>query len=108
MIALLLARRYLLASRKEAQVGVVALAAFVGLALGVAALVVSLALLAGCSIQYESSAWIDPAHGACAPPAAAIDRDPPSGEAGVGLPLGGDHGKAVTHDAIIDGLERGA
>jgi len=45
--ALFLARRYLRASRKEAQVGVVALAAFVGLALGVAALVVSLALLAG-------------------------------------------------------------
>jgi len=45
--ALFLARRYLRASRTEAQVGVVALAAFVGLTLGVAALVVSLALLAG-------------------------------------------------------------
>jgi lipoprotein-releasing system permease protein len=45
--ALFLARRYLRASRKEAQVGVVALAAFVGLTLGVAALVISLALLAG-------------------------------------------------------------
>ena len=47
MTALFLARRYLRASRKEAQVGVVALAAFLGLTLGVAALVVSLALLAG-------------------------------------------------------------
>jgi lipoprotein-releasing system permease protein len=42
-----LARRYLLASRRDAQVGVVALAALVGLTLGVAALVVSIALLAG-------------------------------------------------------------
>ena len=47
MTALFLARRYLLASRKEAQVGVVALAAFLGLTLGVASLVLSLALLAG-------------------------------------------------------------
>ncbi len=47
MIALFLARRYLFASRRDAQVGVVALAAFLGMTLGVAALVVSLALLAG-------------------------------------------------------------
>ena len=47
MISFFLAKRYLLASRRDAQVGVVALAAFLGLALGVAALVVSLALLAG-------------------------------------------------------------
>ena len=47
MISLFLARRYLLASRRDAQVGVVALAAFLGLLLGVAALVVSLALLSG-------------------------------------------------------------
>jgi lipoprotein-releasing system permease protein len=47
LISFFLARRYLLASRRDSQVGVVALAAFLGLALGVAALVVSLALLAG-------------------------------------------------------------
>jgi lipoprotein-releasing system permease protein len=47
LISFFLARRYLLASRRDAQVGVVALAAFLGLMLGVAALVVSLALLAG-------------------------------------------------------------
>jgi lipoprotein-releasing system permease protein len=47
LISFFLARRYLLASRRDAQVGVVALAAFLGLTLGVAALVVSLALLAG-------------------------------------------------------------
>ena len=47
MISFFLAKRYLLASRRDAQVGVVALAAFLGLALGVAALVLSLALLAG-------------------------------------------------------------
>jgi lipoprotein-releasing system permease protein len=47
LISLFLARRYLLASRRDAQVGVVALAAFLGLTLGVAALVVSLALLSG-------------------------------------------------------------
>ena len=47
MISFFLAKRYLLASRRDAQVGVVALAAFLGLALGVAALVVALALLAG-------------------------------------------------------------
>jgi len=47
LISFFLARRYLLASRRDAQVGVVALAAFLGLALGVAALVVSLALLSG-------------------------------------------------------------
>jgi len=47
VIGLFLARRYLLASRREAQAGVVALAAFLGLALGVAALVISVALLAG-------------------------------------------------------------
>lgn len=47
MISLFLARRYLLASRRDAQVGVVALAAFLGLTLGVGALVVSLALLSG-------------------------------------------------------------
>jgi lipoprotein-releasing system permease protein len=47
LISLFLARRYLLASRRDAQVGVVALAAFAGLLLGVAALVVSLALLSG-------------------------------------------------------------
>ena len=44
--ALFLARRYVRASRKEAQVGVVGAAAFFGLAVGVGALVVSLALLA--------------------------------------------------------------
>jgi lipoprotein-releasing system permease protein len=54
VIGLLLARRYLLASRKEAQVGVVALAAFIGLTLGVAALVVSLALLAGFQTHIRS------------------------------------------------------
>ncbi|HTS01067.1 MAG TPA: hypothetical protein VMN04_00955, partial [Thermoanaerobaculia bacterium] len=37
LISFFLARRYLLASRRDAQVGVVALAAFLGLALGVAA-----------------------------------------------------------------------
>ena len=47
MISFFLARRYLLASRRDAQVGVVALAAFLGLTLGVAALVISIALLAG-------------------------------------------------------------
>jgi lipoprotein-releasing system permease protein len=47
LISFFLARRYLLASRRDAQVGVVALAAFLGLLLGVAALVVSLALLSG-------------------------------------------------------------
>ena len=47
MISFFLARSYLLASRRDAQVGVVALAAFLGLLLGVAALVVSLALLSG-------------------------------------------------------------
>jgi lipoprotein-releasing system permease protein len=47
VISLFLARRYLLASRRDAQVGVVALAAFLGLLLGVAALVVSIALLSG-------------------------------------------------------------
>ncbi|MFI5180862.1 MAG: ABC transporter permease [Thermoanaerobaculia bacterium] len=54
MIATLLARRYLLASRKEAQVGVVALAALLGLTLGVAALVLSLALLAGFQTHIRS------------------------------------------------------
>ncbi len=47
MISFFLAKRYLLASRRDAQVGVVALAAFLGLLLGVAALVVSIALLSG-------------------------------------------------------------
>jgi lipoprotein-releasing system permease protein len=47
VISFFLAKRYLLASRRDAQVGVVVRAAFLGLALGVAALVVSLALLAG-------------------------------------------------------------
>jgi len=47
LISFFLARRYLFASRRDAQVGVVALAAFLGLTLGVAALVVSIALLAG-------------------------------------------------------------
>jgi lipoprotein-releasing system permease protein len=47
LISYFLARRYLRASRRDAQVGVVALAAFLGLALGVAALVVSIALLSG-------------------------------------------------------------
>ncbi|MEO8584656.1 MAG: FtsX-like permease family protein [Acidobacteriota bacterium] len=54
MISYFLARRYLLASRRDAQVGVVALAAFLGLALGVAALVVSLALLAGFQTHVRS------------------------------------------------------
>jgi lipoprotein-releasing system permease protein len=47
LIATFLAKRYLLASRRDAQVGVVAVAAFLGLLLGVAALVISVALLAG-------------------------------------------------------------
>ena len=62
MTALFLARRYLRASRKEAQVGVVALAAFVGLALGVAALVVSLALLAGFQTHIRSRLLAETPH----------------------------------------------
>ncbi|HUM02416.1 MAG TPA: FtsX-like permease family protein [Thermoanaerobaculia bacterium] len=62
MIALLLARRYLLASRKEAQVGVVALAALLGLTLGVAALVVSLALLAGFQTHIRSRLLAETPH----------------------------------------------
>ncbi|HQR46773.1 MAG TPA: ABC transporter permease, partial [Thermoanaerobaculia bacterium] len=62
MIALFLARRYLLASRREAQVGVVALAAFVGLALGVAALVLSLALLAGFQAHIRSRLLAETPH----------------------------------------------
>ena len=62
VIALLLARRYLLASRKEAQVGVVALAAFLGVTLGVAALVVSLALLAGFQTHIRSRLLAETPH----------------------------------------------
>ena len=62
MISLLLARRYLLASRKEAQVGVVALAALLGLTLGVAALVVSLALLAGFQTHIRSRLLAETPH----------------------------------------------
>ncbi len=62
MIAAFLARRYLLASRKEAQVGVVALAAFLGLTLGVAALVVSLALLAGFQTHIRSRLLAETPH----------------------------------------------
>jgi len=60
--ALLLARRYLLASRKEAQVGVVALAAFLGVTLGVAALVISLALLAGFQTHIRSRLLAETPH----------------------------------------------
>jgi lipoprotein-releasing system permease protein len=62
VIAFLLARRYLLASRKEAQVGVVALAAFLGLTLGVAALVLSLALLAGFQTHIRSRLLAETPH----------------------------------------------
>ena len=62
MIALLLARRYLRASRKEAQVGVVALAALLGLTLGVAALVVSLALLSGFQTHIRSRLLAETPH----------------------------------------------
>jgi lipoprotein-releasing system permease protein len=62
VIAAFLARRYLLASRKEAQVGVVALAAFLGLTLGVAALVVSLALLAGFQTHIRSRLLAETPH----------------------------------------------
>jgi lipoprotein-releasing system permease protein len=62
VIALLLARRYLLASRREAQVGVVALAAFLGLTLGVAALVISLALLAGFQTHIRSRLLAETPH----------------------------------------------
>jgi lipoprotein-releasing system permease protein len=62
VIALLLARRYLLASRKEAQVGVVALAALLGLTLGVAALVVSLALLSGFQTHIRSRLLAETPH----------------------------------------------
>ncbi len=62
MIARLLARRYLLASRKEAQVGVVALAALLGLTLGVAALVVSLALLSGFQTHIRSRLLAETPH----------------------------------------------
>ncbi len=62
MIARLLARRYLLASRKEAQVGVVALAALLGLTLGVAALVVSIALLSGFQTHIRSRLLAETPH----------------------------------------------
>ncbi len=62
MIAPFLARRYLRASRKEAQVGVVALAAFLGLTLGVAALVLSLALLAGFQAHIRSRLLAETPH----------------------------------------------
>lgn len=62
MIAALLARRYLLASRREAQVGVVAFAAFLGLTLGVASLVVSLALLAGFQTHIRSRLLAETPH----------------------------------------------
>ncbi len=62
MISLFLARRYLLASRRDAQVGVVALAAFCGLALGVGALVVSLALLAGFQTHVRSRLLAETPH----------------------------------------------
>ncbi len=62
MISFFLARRYLLASRRDAQVGVVALAAFLGLALGVAALVVSLALLAGFQTHVKSRLLAETPH----------------------------------------------
>src|ERR1019366_5691024 len=50
------------ASRRDAQVGVVALAAFCGLALGVAALVVSLALLAGFQTHVRSRLLAETPH----------------------------------------------
>jgi lipoprotein-releasing system permease protein len=62
VISFFLARRYLLASRRDAQVGVVALAAFLGLALGVAALVVSLALLAGFQAHVKSRLLAETPH----------------------------------------------
>ena len=62
MISFFLAKRYLLASRRDAQVGVVALAAFLGLALGVAALVVSLALLAGFQTHVRSRLLAETPH----------------------------------------------
>ncbi len=62
MIASLLARRYLLASRREAQVGVVALAALLGLTLGVAALVLALALLSGFQTHIRSRLVAETAH----------------------------------------------
>jgi lipoprotein-releasing system permease protein len=62
MISFFLAKRYLLASRRDAQVGVVALAAFLGLALGVAALVVSLALLAGFQAHVRSRLLAETPH----------------------------------------------
>jgi lipoprotein-releasing system permease protein len=62
LISFFLAKRYLLASRRDAQVGVVALAAFLGLALGVAALVVSLALLAGFQTHVRSRLLAETPH----------------------------------------------
>jgi lipoprotein-releasing system permease protein len=62
LISFFLARRYLLASRRDAQVGVVALAAFLGLALGVAALVVSLALLAGFQANIRKRLLVETPH----------------------------------------------
>jgi lipoprotein-releasing system permease protein len=62
VISFFLAKRYLLASRRDAQVGVVALAAFLGLALGVAALVVSLALLAGFQAHVKSRLLAETPH----------------------------------------------
>jgi lipoprotein-releasing system permease protein len=62
VISFFLARRYLLASRRDAQVGVVALAAFLGLALGVAALVVSLALLEGFQAHVKSRLLAETPH----------------------------------------------
>jgi len=60
--ALFLARRYVRASRKEAQVGVVGAAAFFGLAVGVGALVVSLALLAGFQTHIRSRLLLETPH----------------------------------------------
>lgn len=62
MISLFLARRYLLASRRDAQVGVVAVAALVGLTLGVAALIVSIALLAGFQTHLRGRLLAETAH----------------------------------------------
>jgi lipoprotein-releasing system permease protein len=62
LISFFLARRYLLASRRDAQVGVVALAAFLGLLLGVGALVVSLALLSGFQTNIKSRLLAETPH----------------------------------------------
>jgi len=62
VISFFLAKKYLLASRRDAQVGVVALAAFLGLTLGVAALVVSLALLSGFQTNIKSRLLAETPH----------------------------------------------